>query len=140
MSLQSRSFTLDLAAIRSIRRWLEARAQEARLSTTQQGHATMVASELLVNLLEHAQPPPSSVELSCKIERGRLTTEIRASTHSFDDEAEFHAAISEPEDVDALAEGGMGMYLIAQFTAELRYRPAKGREQPEVFTFMIEAR
>ncbi len=133
------SFALDLAAIRGIRRWLETRAQEARLNTMQQGHVALVASELLVNLLEHAQPTPDSVELLCEVGNGSLTTEIRASSHSFDGEEAFHAALSEPEDVDAMADGGMGLYLIAQFTSELHYQPARGRDRPEVFTFRVDA-
>ncbi len=133
-----KQFPLTLLEIRAIRKWLDSQSREAHLPPTQQGHVSLVASELLVNLLEHAEPPPSSVELQCRISRGRITVEIAALAHSFSGEEAFLAAKSTPEDFDSLAEGGMGLYFVAQFTSELHYIPAKGRNQPEKFIYSVE--
>ncbi len=133
-----KQFPLTLLEIRAIRKWLDTQSREAHLPPTQQGHVSLVASELLVNLLEHAEPPPTSVDLQCRISRGRITVEIAAQARSFTGEEAFLAAKTNPEEFDSLAEGGMGLYFVAQFTSELHYIPAKGRNQPEKFIFSVE--
>ncbi|MEN8720929.1 MAG: ATP-binding protein [Oceanococcaceae bacterium] len=137
-----KEFPLLLAEVRTIRHWLAEQACAAGLQPMRVGHAGIVASELLVNLIRHARPVPPTVVVRCQPGARRLTVTIEAAAHSFASDVAFHDAIRAPDfsdttALDALPEGGMGLFLATQFTEELRYTAARDSRTPERFTFVI---
>ena len=81
----------------------------------------LALEEVLVNIFNYAYPQsPGDVEVSCKLEAGRLIIEIIDSGIPFDVTARTDPDLT--ADVEERKIGGLGIFLIRKMVDEVKYR------------------
>ncbi|HJL43187.1 MAG TPA: ATP-binding protein [Myxococcales bacterium LLY-WYZ-16_1] len=111
-------------AARSFLEFLCQRLEErSSISRQARHHVTSAFVEAFNNAVVHAYRglPPGQVEVHLVVRRQGIEVRIIDWGHPF----EFDA-VAEP-DLDALPEGGLGLYIIRQFMDDVRYEADQGR-------------
>ncbi len=87
----------------------------------------LACAELIVNLSRYPDPPPTKVELLLSRDEQHWWLELKDNGPSFNN---FSQLINDPDPL-AAAESGMGLKLLAQMFADIRYIPACFREDAQ---------
>jgi len=96
-------------------------AQEARLDEDAVFHCQMAVDEACTNVIEHAygEDPNGNFEVSCWIERGKVTIQIVDQGKSFDPTTAPAPKMS--ANLDEIRPGGVGIHLIKKLMDEVRF-------------------
>jgi anti-sigma regulatory factor (Ser/Thr protein kinase) len=99
-------------------------ARDAGLSDDDVFHVEMAVDEACSNVIEHAYAEISGdIELTCTIsEQGRLDIIIHDHGQPFDPASVPEPNVSDGANLDAMQEGGLGLYFMRKLMDEVRFQ------------------
>ncbi len=103
-------------------------ARDAGLSDDDVFHVEMAVDEACSNVIEHAYADRSGdIELTClSSERGRLEIIIHDRGRPFDPDAVPQPKRGEAVNIDAMQEGGLGLYFMRKLMDDVRFEFTPG--------------
>ena len=130
-------FPLTLLGVREARHWVRGVLAAMHVDRADLDRVAVAVSELAVNLIEHARAEDSEFSLSIRDVANSAAVDLRAMSRSFASLDEFRAAARAPEDLDPLAEGGRGVYIVLHYFPDVQYAPSPSAAEPEVYTLRV---
>jgi serine/threonine-protein kinase RsbW len=103
-------------------------AREAGLTDDEVFHVEMAVDEACSNVIEHAYADRvGEIELTCIIpEHGRLDVVIHDEGMAFDPAAVPQPKVGDDAGLDAMQEGGLGLYFMRKLMDEVRFSFSPG--------------
>jgi len=99
-------------------------AREAGLSDDDVFHVEMAVDEACSNVIEHAYAEfVGDIELTCAVpEPGRLDIVIHDHGQAFDPDSIPEPNVNDGANLDAMQEGGLGLYFMRKLMDEVRFQ------------------